>query len=243
MIDYTNTGGKLRITNPFGAGIVNPNILYAANTIPGRAALLTQLALQDTDGLARILAEPRLVLQSGKTATVSLNTDKYYITPGVNVSGDIKPLPTGVSFEVSPVVLGDRKVLLHLKISQSEFVTNTETGVAAVVNKNTIDTSIVADDGELISLGGILTRKDIQLSAGMTGVRKIPVLGRLFGSNDDSSVASRVEFFIRPTINRSHEKTEEIARDSHDTNCKLESRLGGDTCSPTVDNIVIEELK
>lgn len=242
MLGYTN--GQIKVNNPFSVGVSDllPNILFTGNAVQGRAELLSQFAFQDTDGLVRILAEPRLVLQSGRAASVSLNTDKYFITPGVNVSGDIKPLPTGVTFEVTPTVLGDRRVRLNLKIIQSEFVNNSETGVAAVINKNTIDTSVIANDGELISLGGILTRKDTQQSSGMTGMRKIPLLGYLFGSENESGLVSRVEFFIRPTINRSHERNEEVVTEARDANCKLEGRFGGAGCSSK--NVEItEEIK
>jgi protein transport protein HofQ len=243
LLNYSN--GDVTISNPLVAGLGSKlsSISYLSNSAEARVSLLSQLALQDSDGLIRILAEPRLILQSGKLASVSLNTDKYFITPGVNVSGDIKPLPTGVTFEVTPTVLGDRRIKLSLKIIQSEFINNTETGVAAVINKNTIETTVVANDGELISLGGILTRKDTQQSSGMLGLRNIPVIGYLFSSEAEGSLVSRVEFFIRPTINRSHEKNEESVREAHDANCKLQVRVGGETCDDSNQDAKLEEIK
>jgi general secretion pathway protein D len=243
MLNYAN--GQLNVTNPFALGTSAqlPNLLFTGNSAAGRASLLAQLAFQDTDGLIRILAEPRLILQSGGKASVALNTDKIFVIPGVNLAGDLKPLTSGVSFEVMPTVLGDKRVRLNIKIIQSEFVTTAEVGPAAVMNRNTIDTSVVVNDGELISLGGVLTRKDTQQSSGMIGLRKLPILGSLFGSESDSSDVSRVEFFIRPTINRSHERTEEAASDIHDANCKLEGKLGGDSCALFDDKLTVKEVK
>jgi general secretion pathway protein D len=102
---------------------------------------------------------------------------------------------------------------------------------------------VVVNDGELISLGGILTRKDSQQSSGMIGLRKIPILGSLFGSEADATAVSRVEFFIRPVINRSHEKIEETANDIHDANCKVDDRLGGDACPELQGKMKVKELK
>jgi type II secretory pathway component GspD/PulD (secretin) len=239
-----NGNGQINLSSPFALGISGqlPNISSTISTPSNRASILTQLALQDSDGLIRVLAEPRLILQSGREATVALNTDKYFVTPGVNVPGSVQPLSTGVIFVVTPTVLGDQRVRLTLKITQSEFATNSEPGVAAAINKNTIDTSVVVNDGELISLGGILTRKDSHQSSGMIGIREVPVLGALFGSESDTTVVSRVEFFIRPTINRSHEKIEETANDIHDANCKVEDRFGGSACSEK-HGMKVKELK
>ncbi len=238
--------GNLTVSTPFSEGTSAnlPNLLYQINDATGRATLLTQLAMEDKDGLVRILAEPRLVLQSGVEANVTLETKKYFLTTGINTAGDLRELPSGINFTVTPTVLGDNKIKLKIEIKQSEFALNNETGVAATTNENTIKTSIIATDGELISLGGILTRKDANQSSGMIGIRKVPLIGRLFGSEAESSAISRIEFLIRPTISRSQQKNRESVKAVLDTNCMFEERIGGKGClQPVAIPIEGETLK
>lgn len=224
--------GNLTVSTPFSEGTSAqlPNLLYQYASADGRSKLLAQLAMEDKDGLVRILAEPRLVLQSGALASVKLETKKYFLTTGVNVAGDLRELPSGIDFTVTPTVLGDHKIKLDLVIKQSEFALNNEAGVAATTNANEIKTSIVAGDGELISLGGILTRKDADQSSGLIGLRQVPLLGKLFGSEATSSSISRIEFLIRPTISRSHVRNREFVKAASDTNCMIDTRLGGKGC-------------
>lgn len=228
------THGNLSVATPFSegtgtaTGTTLPNLLYQFSAVDGRHSLLTQLAMEDKDGLVRILAEPRLVLQSGVQANVKLETKKYFLTTGVNAAGDLRELPSGIDFTVTPTVLGNNKIKLDLVIKQSEFALNNETGVAATTNANEIKTSIVANDGELVSLGGILTRKDAESSSGLIGLRKVPLLGKLFGSEAESSSISRIEFLIRPTVSRSPSRNREFVKAAHDTNCRLDRMLDKD---------------
>lgn len=243
--NLTYVKGNLTVATPFSEGTSAqlPNLLYQFTSADNRSNLLTQLAMQDKDGLVRILAEPRLVLQSGTQANVKLETKKYFLTSGVNVAGDLRELPSGIDFTVTPTVLGDSKIKLDLLIKQSEFALNNEAGVAATTNANEIRTTIVANDGELVSLGGILTRKDANSSSGMIGIRKVPLLGKLFGSEVESSSIARIEFLIRPTISRSRQKNREFVKAAQDTNCMLESRMGGKGCLQPTDKIEGVEIK
>ena len=224
----TGNGAKTGITTLFGEGITNalPTFLYQLTNLEKKAALLGTLALFDKDGLVRILAEPRLVLKSGEEAEVKLETRRYYLTAGNNSPGDLKDLPTGIDFKVIPTVLGDDKILLNLFIRQSEFIPTNDVGVAASTNHNEIRTSVIARDGELVSIGGIHLKKDSKFSSGIPGMRHIPGVGALFGSEAQDASVVRVDFMIRPTVARTKDVLDQKLKSIRDVNCRINQQMG-----------------
>lgn len=218
-----------QITTQFGEGISSslPQFFYSLTDTEKKTALLTRLALYDRDGLTRILAEPRLVLQSGESASVSLLTTKSVLTQGINAAGDIREVKTGISFEIVPTVLGNGKIRLKVKLSQSEFLPTSETAVVLSTNENKVETSIIAQDGEMVSIGGILSRRDSRFGSGIPVLRDIPALGYLFGSRATDGSTSRIEFIIRPTVERASQRLRSLQGNIEKTNLMIQREMDG----------------
>ena len=224
----TNGGNTFGITSQFGEGITAalPNFFANLSDTEKRATLLSKLALQDSDGIVRILAEPHLILKSGEDAEVKLQTKQYYATTGVNSPGDLRELSTGIVFKVSPTVLGNNKVLLNLSVVQSEFIPSNSANVTATTTQNEIRTSIIARDGELVSLGGIHSKKDSKFSSGIPWLRNLPGAGFAFGSQQGESSVVRVEFMIRPIMKRVQQRNRDVLKNITDTNCRISAQMG-----------------
>ena len=217
------TKAKFQLATQFGEGITSilPRMFWNFSNIDRKATLLSTLAFYDRDGLVRIMAEPRLTLKSGESAEVELASKRFYITPGVNTPGDIRELATGIFFKVQPTVLGDGKILLKLTLRQSEFVPSNDPSSVSSTNDNRIDTAVIARDGELVSLGGILSKHDTKFASGLPGLRKLPGVGFLFGSEATDGNVTRVEFMIRPTVNRASQRNDGIVKNLRDMNCRI----------------------
>jgi hypothetical protein len=216
-----------QITTQFGSFISSslPTFFFGMSDTERRATLLSKLALNDSDGFVRILAEPRLVLQSGQQASVQLNSTKHVLTSGVNTAGAVTPIETGIVVSIKPTVLGNGKVLLSLVLNQSEFVNTSETGVVLSTVSNRVETSIVAQDGEMVSIGGIHSRRDSRSNSGIPGVREVPGVGALFGSRGGDASRSRIEFMIRPTVERAAQRLRTLQGNIEKTNVLLQREL------------------
>jgi len=220
-IDYTRNikeGNKTEtysLKTLFGEGIsetISPILTFGLNKMTDselKYNLLSKLALYDRDGKVKIAAEPRLLLKPGSTAEINLNTVKYVITSNLNYS-DVKPIETGVKFKITPTILSENKINLDLEVEQSEFIPTNEANIVLSSNKNTVKTSVTVNDGELISLGGIKTRKHSTFSSGIPYLKDIPIIGYVFGSKVTDYYDVRVEFMIRPTIKNYKKKSIEI---------------------------------
>lgn len=226
-LDDGNRQTSTQLTTQFGSSIADalPRLFFSMTDIEKKATLLGKLALYDSDGFVRVLAEPRLVLQSGELASVKLNTTKHVLTTGVNSPGTIREIPTGITLQITPTVLGNGKVRMKLELSQSEFTATSETNVVASTVENKVVTSIIAQDGEMVSIGGILSRRDGRNGSGIPGLRDIPGAGYAFGTRGGDASRSRIEFMIRPTVERAPQRLRAIRDNVDKTNLVLEREL------------------
>jgi type II secretory pathway component GspD/PulD (secretin) len=217
-IDYANINGDfaLGVKTIFGEGVSKllPVISGNYTNEEKKKTLLTSLALQDRNGGVKILSEPRVVLKPGKEALLKLNTEKYIVVSGINDS-KLEKIETGIVFKIVPVILSKSTILLKLHLEQSEFIPTNEDQIVQSTNKNLIDTSIVVNDGELISLGGIYLSKKSKFNSGIPVLKDIPGIGHAFSSNSEDSSRTMIEFMIRPTIKKLNSRLRKIKQNTY----------------------------
>ena len=205
-LDYSKTSGatSFGIKTIFQEGLsaaALPVFFQQYTDAEKKLSLLTNLVINDRKGLVKILAEPRIVMKPGEEAAIGLNTVKYVSIQGVQIS-DLKGVETGITFKITPIILSENKISLRLTIEQSEFIPTDEVNVTLSTNKNTIYTTVIADDGELISIGGIDTRRSTAFSSGVPLLKDIPIIGALFSSKTKDSNHAKIEFMIKPIIKK-----------------------------------------
>jgi hypothetical protein len=205
-IDYSKTNGAtsygMKTILQEGLSVSSlPNWFFNLTDPEKKLKLLTDLVANDRDGLVKILAEPRIVMKPGEEAAIALNTVKYVSVTGVQTS-DLKPVETGITFKITPIILSENKISLRLAIEQSEFIPTNEDKVTLSTSKNTIYTTVIADDGEMISIGGIESRRFTDFASGIPYLMDIPLLGSLFASKAKDSTNTKIEFMIKPVIKK-----------------------------------------
>ena len=216
-VEGNNNDWVAGVTSQFGEGVTNllPTITGSLTNAEKKKSILAAIALQDRSGRVKIMAEPRIVLKPGNKGTLNLNTVKYVIVGG-DESGKLEQIETGITFAITPMILSDSSILLEMTLEQSEFIPSNEANIVQAKNKNTITTSVVVEDGELISIGGIYMERGSKFSSGIPFLKDLPVVGFLFGSDSKDSSRVMVEFMIRPTIKNLNTKLKTIKKQTLD---------------------------
>lgn len=213
-----NIGGSLAITQPAGAGSISVAQTFGtsvANALPltftqlgkteQRLTLLSAISAYAQDGIVRISSEPRLILKPGQISTVDITTTKIVQpTTTQQIVGTTTIVPVnvevGVFFTVRPTLLSDNKIQLDMYLKQSEFVPTREQNVLLSTTQNQMTTSVVTNDGEWISLGGMISNKHSLVNTGIPLMKDIPGAGLLFGNDNEAGSTVIVEFMVRPII-------------------------------------------
>lgn len=214
-------------------------------TIKNDWAAVVQAISQDTN--SNILATPSIVTVDNEEASFLVGQEVPTIT-GSTLGGDNQnPFQTvdrqevGIKLKVTPQINeGDAVQML---IEQEVSSLSGATSVDVIVNKRELKTTVMANDGETIVLGGLID-EDVQESVSKIPLLgDIPILGKLFSSTSTSTQKRNLMVFIRPTIVRDGSKLAEISRGKYNymRALQLDRKARGVDLMPTKETPVMPE--
>ena len=163
----------------------------------------------ESDTESNVLSTPYAIALDNSTAILHVGQEIPITTGEVLGSNNVNPFRTvqrldvGVKLEVTPHV-GDGNTV-RLDIFQEVSSIFGAVGPASpdlITNTRTITTTVLADDGDLIVLGGLIQQRETVNSSKVPILGDVPVVGRLFRSEGVGNVQTNLMVFIRPTILR-----------------------------------------
>jgi general secretion pathway protein D len=110
----------------------------------------------------------------------------------------------GVGLDVTPRISNDDTIRLDITQEVSNIAQAITTGSSyrLIFNTRKISTSVIADNGEIIVLGGLVEQTESMTNEKVPVLGDIPVAGRLFRSEGKGLGRTNLMVFIRPTIVR-----------------------------------------
>lgn len=190
---------------------LNIGLLHQFGSVFGVGGLLQALSTT-TD--ANILSTPNLITLDNAPAkivvgeTVPVVTGSY-ATPTANTSTSVSAFNTysredvGISLTVKPRILQDG--VLQLQIYQEDSsvdATTVDNPGGVTINKRAIQSTVLASDGQIIVLGGLMQDKYSAGNSKIPLLGDIPGLGRLFRSESKSRAKTNLLVFLHPVIIR-----------------------------------------
>jgi len=206
-VQWNGPGSHLPVSA--AAGALGLTIL--GNTINWDAELT---ALQ-SEGRGEVLSNPRLITSNQKQARISQGEEIGYLTV---TGGQSNRVPTVefknvlLELKVTPTITADGRVYLNLSLNKDELAGWVETGAGQVprLSKREITTSVLMDDGQTLSIGGIYEFRDRKSLASVPFLSRIPGLGNLFKRRGRERTKVELMVLITPQVIR-------VARpDEHD---------------------------
>ncbi|TKB47640.1 type II secretion system protein GspD [Ferrimonas sediminicola] len=166
-------------------------------------ALLQAVA---SDSNSNVLATPSITTLDNQEASFIVGDEVPVITGSAASSGNDNPFQTverkevGIKLTVKPQINeGDA---VQMEIVQETSNVNGRTSVDVTFGKRELKTTVLADSGETIVLGGLLN-EDVQESVSKIPLLgDIPYLGALFTSTSSKKTKRNLMIFIKPTIIR-----------------------------------------
>ena len=159
-----------------------------------------------TDTNSNILATPSITTMDNEEASILVGQEVPIITGSQTGTNNSNPFQTverqevGIKLIVTPQINDGSAV--QLTIEQEVSSVSGATAVDISVNKRAIKTTVIADDGGMVVLGGLID-EDVQESVSKVPLLgDIPVLGHLFRSTNTTRRKRNLIVFIRPTIIR-----------------------------------------
>jgi len=202
-----------------------------------------------TSAAANLLSTPSIITLDNQESEIIVGQNVPFRTGQSTVTGDgtTNPFTTierrdiGLTLKVTPTISADGLVRLVVEQTTENVADSIEDASDIVTNKREIKTTVLADDGETIVLGG-LTRDDYQVNKSKVPLLgDIPFIGRLFSSESERRVKRNLLVFLRPKIMLGKEEAVAVTSDKFnqlwDVNLNIREKLGVPTEEqrPTVD--------
>lgn len=161
------------------------------------------LAINESEGTSKIISAPRLVVLNTQTANILQSTPVTFLTRAFQNGNLLETVTTqqaNLSLNVTPTVTNDGNILMDIKVSNDvPELQSAGAGTAAVANRN-IDTRVMTESGETLVIGGVYSQTKSELEEGIPWVRKIPVIGWLFGNSNKRMAKTELILFITPKL-------------------------------------------
>ena len=166
----------------------------------------------ESQGNANILSTPSLLTLDNEEAFITVGQQVPFVTGSYTntgaANGVANPFQTiqrenvGVTLQVTPQINEGDSVVMDIVQEVSSISQQVLSASDVITNERKIETKVLAKDGDIVVLGG-LVKDDVQDSQqGVPLLSDIPVLGRLFRSDVVSVTKSNLLVFIRSTIIR-----------------------------------------
>ena len=180
-----------------GLGTDSFGVLITALSANTKSNLLSTPSLLTLDHQkAEILVGQNVPFQSGSFTTSASGADNPFTT--------IERQDIGVTLKVTPHINEGASLRLEVEQEISSIAPTTQgiNAVDLITNKRSIKSTILAEDGQVIVLGGLIQDDVTQTDSKVPLLGDIPLLGRLFRSTKDTRIKRNLMVFLRPTVIR-----------------------------------------
>ncbi|HVS19729.1 MAG TPA: secretin N-terminal domain-containing protein [Planctomycetota bacterium] len=153
-----------------------------------------------------VLSKPSLLVNNNGSATVeSLDSSPTQTVTqaaaGGNQAGFGGFEDAGVTLTISPSISASGYLRLNISLVISTFTgSSSNPALPPPKTTRTISTTVNVPDGDTMVIGGIITEADTKDNSRIPWLGDIPLLGRLFRRDSDSTTRTTLYFFVTPHI-------------------------------------------
>ncbi|KSJ75399.1 type II secretion system protein GspD [Pseudomonas aeruginosa] len=172
-------------------------------------ALVTALSANTKSNL---LSTPSLLTLDNQKAEILVGQNVPFQTGSytTNSEGSSNPFTTverkdiGVSLKVTPHINDGAALRLEIEQEISALLPNAQqrNNTDLITSKRSIKSTILAENGQVIVIGGLIQDDVSQAESKVPLLGDIPLLGRLFRSTKDTHTKRNLMVFLRPTVVR-----------------------------------------
>lgn len=191
LMTFTETAGP-----PFGGR----NVL----TFGQFDRVAAELKMLVADGRARVLAEPKLVVVSGASASVLVGGE--FPVPITQTLGTVTVTwrEYGVKLHIAPQVIPDGRINLRVKpeVSALDYTNAIKVGSYTLpsLRQRNAETFVVLGPGEGLGIGGLTQQVETETIEKFPLLGDIPILGALFSTTRRNREETELAILVSPRV-------------------------------------------
>jgi type II secretory pathway component GspD/PulD (secretin) len=160
-------------------------------------------------GWINAIAAPRVATQEGKTALIEIGEELPVVTQVEVLRGQISSKTefkfVGVKLFITPLIIGDETVKLHIVAEVSQVtsfeVIGTENPIPiARIDSRVALSTVTVQNGKTLIMGGLTSNEEVEREVKVPLLGDIPLIGWLFKGYRKATVERDLVFTLKPTI-------------------------------------------
>ena len=161
-----------------------------------------ELSALQADGYGEVISTPKVMTADKQTAKVATGQEVPYQSTTNSASGSTATTSFKealLSLEVTPSITPDGKIQMLLDISKDSIAGEAPNG-ELILNKNTINTNVLVDNGETVILGVVFEQTTTNQKTKVPFLGDLPWVGRLFRKDSKKDDKQELLIFVTPRI-------------------------------------------
>ncbi len=220
--------GAATSVNTLSTGLVTPSagtnigIFHNFNGVMGLAALAR--AVSTISGV-NVLSTPNLMTLDNEEAKIVIAENIPFVTgqyAQTGITGSVNPFTTvdrkdvGLTLVIKPQISEGGLVRLQIYQESSTVDATTLNNVyGPSYNKRSVETNVLVEDGQIVSLGGLLSDSYSDSNEKTPFLGDLPGVGALFRYETKTRVKTNLMVFLRPFVIRTAEQSDALANDRY----------------------------
>jgi type IV pilus assembly protein PilQ len=174
----------------------------------GSYLLQLELTAMQEEGRGEIVANPRVITSDKQAALIEVGQRVPVVTPGtVDQPATVKYEDATLKLNVTPHITPDNRIIMGLKVSKDEADAVLAVDGNPYINKRTVETNVLVDNGETVVLGGVFERSRFSNKDQVPWLGDLPILGNFFKNDSRQETNKELLIFVTPRILQEELKT------------------------------------
>ena len=161
----------------------------------------------EENSYVNILSKPSILVRDGTQATITVG-DRIPVSAGSStgsngdvITENITYRETGINLKVSPTVNAQGVVIMQIQQDISNQVADqVGKGGNPIFFERNLTTEVVADSGQTILLGGLISEDQSNSDKGVPFIKSIPLIGALFESESKANTKTELVIMVTPKL-------------------------------------------
>jgi general secretion pathway protein D len=218
---YRSSHGPITLSNS-ASGSISQQFPGLSFLYTGGTNITAVLNALESITNVRVLSSPKLVVLNNHEAELEVGDEVPIVTQSsvstvsanAPIVNSVQMLNTGVILQVVPRANESGQVLLDISQQVSDVVPTTTSNIdSPTVEQRQISTTVAVHDGDTIVLGGLIEESKSVGRSGVPYLRRLPILGNLFGSTDNNHNRTELIVLLTPHVVRSSRQMDSVMRD------------------------------
>lgn len=158
-----------------------------------------EITALENEGHARLISTPEVVTLNRTPAIIESGEEIPYQESTYSGGTSVVFKKAVLQLKVTPQILPDNRILLQINVNQDKVSPLIVNGTP-VISTQQIQTQVSLRNEQTIVLGGIFEQEISHQQTGIPGLRKVPLLGKIFQQNKQANNLRQLMIFITPKI-------------------------------------------